>query len=86
MNEAESKVNCTPLAVGPGNCVAVTGLPWRHVRDHYRALAVRVGRKLVIPSTPLLAALERDFRAENDAPLTSEDAAERVRALVRGAR
>lgn len=50
------------LTVGPANCEAVTGLPWRHVRDHAEELGlefVSVGAKRVLLADRLLAALEK---------------------------
>jgi hypothetical protein len=49
-----------PVCIGPANCEAVTGMPWRHVRDHAAGLGLRlveVGSKRVILAEELLAAL-----------------------------
>lgn len=51
-----------PLTVGPRNCEAATGVPWRWLRDHAAELGVQIVRidgKSVIVATELLAALER---------------------------
>lgn len=49
-----------PLLLGPKNCEAATGLPWRFVRDHARQLGIepiRVGKKLCVPVAAFLGAL-----------------------------
>lgn len=54
--------DAVPLLVGPANCEAVLGVPWRRARDLAIALGVRrvkLGRALVLPAAELLAALER---------------------------
>ncbi len=51
-----------PLTVGPRNCEAATGVPWRWLREHAAELGVaivRVDGKSVIVASELLAALER---------------------------
>ena len=51
-----------PIAIGPGNALAVTGWPWRHVRDYATALGVRfigAGRKRAIPAAAFFEAIER---------------------------
>lgn len=48
------------LYVGPMNCEAVVGLPWRRVRDHARELGVPVvhfGKALLVPVDLLVEAL-----------------------------
>lgn len=67
------------LLIGPRNCESETGLPWRHVRDHYRPLAVEIGRKLAIPADALLAAIKTTPTHQGDDPVSTEDAAETVR-------
>jgi hypothetical protein len=54
------KATVSPLLIGPANCEAACGMPWRHVRDHARALGiepVRLGRKLAVPAEAFLLAL-----------------------------
>jgi hypothetical protein len=75
-----------PLLLGPKNCEQMTGLPWRHVRDHARELGVepvRVGRKLVVPAARFLEALESSNATStlhsDDAPT---DPAEALRARL----
>lgn len=63
------------LFVGPANCVQLTGLPWRHVRDHYRHLAISVGRKLVLPADALLGAIKQPAANDPDAGEISDPAA-----------
>lgn len=69
------------LFIGIRNSEQVTGLPWRHVRDHYRHLAVRVGRKLVIPADALVAAIRGD-QVQPGQPAAPADAAATVRAML----
>jgi hypothetical protein len=64
-------VKVAPLLLGPRNAEQATGLPWRFVRDHARALGVepvRIGRKLAIPASAFLEALQRQqaTKAERD--------------------
>lgn len=69
------------LLIGPRNCEEQTGLPWRHVRDHYRHLARPVGRKLVIPADALAEALRRGT-PEPEAITSPTDPAEALRAML----
>ena len=75
--------------VGPANCVAATGLPWRRVRDAAVRLGVRrvrVGRATLVPLGELLEAIECDGRRVAVAQPTPVDAREQVLlALGRGA-
>jgi hypothetical protein len=64
-------------------------MPWRHVRDHARAMGVgliRVGRKLAVPAAEFLEALGRE-RLKGaadvlDSSLTSADPVSTVRAML----
>ena len=50
-----------PLFIGPGNALAVTGIPWRRVRDSAVALGVatvRVGKATLVPAAAFVGALE----------------------------
>lgn len=67
------RATVAPVLLGPRNCEAATGLPWRHVRDHARELGidlVRVGRKLAVPASAFLRALQvaNDSVAEQQTP------------------
>ncbi|HVY26939.1 MAG TPA: hypothetical protein VHB79_10315 [Polyangiaceae bacterium] len=90
MKDNEPKIKPVALLLGPRNCEAVCGLPWRHVRDNARQLGVPVllvGRKAAVPAAKFLEALERQqntAQANTDAPVTV-DPAEQVRALLRRA-
>lgn len=62
---------CAPVLVGPANCVAVLGVPWRRARDAGRRAGltpVRIGKAGCYRVAELLAALEADA-----APDTTED-------------
>lgn len=72
----------SPVLLGPGNCVAATGLSWRHLRDNAPALGVpllRVGRKQCVRADQLLAALDRAAQATSAASPTYADAAAAIR-------
>lgn len=82
--ERSGKLQVRPALLGPRNCEAATGLPWRHVRDHARALGVRlvrVGRKLAVPCDEFLRALEA-ANDQSNGPEIETDAAEVVRSLI----
>lgn len=73
-----------PLYVGPANCVALTGEPWRRVRDRAVELGVRrvrAGRGFLIPATEYVAALERQCDESRD--LAGDPRAVVLRALGR---
>lgn len=79
----EGKVPVRPVLLGPKNCEAATGLPWRWCRDTAQRLGVRLvtaGRKQAIPADQFLAALEA--ANETSEPAAEIDAAEQVRRLV----
>lgn len=88
--ERSGKLQVRPALLGPRNCEAATGLPWRHVRDHARALGVRlvrVGRKLAVPADEFLAALEAandqaDAGGKSYHSADPADAAAEIRRLV----
>jgi len=64
------------IYLGPLNAEAVTGLPWRRVRDHARELGVpmvRLGKALLVPADALVAALgERMAHADSPTVAASE--------------
>lgn len=79
----EGKADVRPVLIGPRNCEAATGLPWRWCRDTAQRLGVRLvtaGRKQAIPAEAFLAALEA--ANETSEPEVEVDAAEQVRRLV----
>lgn len=80
---SDRKADVRPLLLGPKNCEAATGLPWRWCRDTAQRLGVRLvtaGRKQAIPADQFLAALEA--ANETSEPVAEVDAAEQVRRLV----
>lgn len=91
MKQDDPKVKASPLLIGPRNCEAICGLPWRHVRDNARSLGVPVviiGRKAAVPAAAFLAALEGPkARAPHNLPEhePSVDPAEAVREILRRA-
>lgn len=93
MTDRSEKVKPLPVLIGPRNCEACTGLPWRSVRDNARAMGVPVllvGRKAAVPAAALLAALERQDvtgDSERDAPpalpsIAPTDPAQHIRATL----
>lgn len=69
-----------PLLVGPANCEAMTGMPWRHIRDHAEELGltfVSVGNKRAIVAADLLVALAG--RASREAAPAEVDELEAMR-------
>jgi hypothetical protein len=84
-----------PLFIGPANAIAVTGCPWRWVRDRAVELGVPIlgtKKKGVINAAAFVAALECGSAAPNhDLEAPPSDAAEQLRRrlglrLVGGAR
>jgi hypothetical protein len=70
------------ICIGPANCEATTGMPWRFVRDHAPELGVEfiaIGGKRVILASALLAALER---RGNAAPADDVDELAEMRARI----
>jgi hypothetical protein len=54
------------LIIGPKNCEAITGWPWRHVRDYARKLGLPVltlGRKHGVEARVFMSAIAGDQRA-----------------------
>jgi hypothetical protein len=80
-------VKALPILIGPKNAEAVTGTPWRHVRDHAALMGVRllrIGRKYVVRADEYLAALDRAAaNASKDAPGTCATAPSDPAAAVR---
>lgn len=71
-----------PVTIGPANCEAVTGMSWRHVRDHADELGlefIEVGAKRVILADRFLAALQRRAAMEELPPERDELAEMRER-------
>jgi hypothetical protein len=89
VKEDDPKVKPLPLLIGPRNCEAVCGLPWRHVRENARSLGVPVlliGRKAAVPAAAFLAAAERqEAEAQPEKALPPTDPAEAVRQILRRA-
>ena len=88
MRDNEQKIKPAALLLGPRNCEAVCGLPWRHVRDNARLMGVPVlliGRKAVVPAAAFLAAIERHQHVEPANTVAAVDPAEHVRELLRRA-
>jgi len=80
---ARSAVHVLPVVIGPGNALAATGWPWRHVRDHAEALGVPfvgAGRKRGVRADLFLAALER--QGAQPATPDAVDQAEQLRARL----
>jgi hypothetical protein len=73
-----------PIVIGPANCLAATGWPWRWIRDTAPRLGVPllvVGRKQGVRADLLLAALERAGATATSAeqPMAHADPAEAIR-------
>jgi hypothetical protein len=88
LEDQQLKVKPLPILIGPANAEAVTGTPWRHVRDHARELGVpllKAGRKYVVRADAYVAALEREQNAVPVDITTPADPAEQVRELLRRA-
>jgi len=87
-----------PLALGPANCAAIIGQPWRWTRDTARRLGVPVHRcagKSWIEAETFLCALRAQSTepkppandvAANAAPIEDEVAAMRARVARAGGR
>lgn len=79
-----------PLLLGPANCEAAVGLPWRFVRDHAPELGVPIigtGRKRCVRADLFIEALERSgTRADLPSVAKAEpeplDAAEVIRRAI----
>lgn len=90
----ERKTQLSPLVIGPGNALEMTGFSWRWCRDHWQARGlpfVGAGKKRGIPGHLFLAALEQQpalAPTVHDAPeqtatvVSASDAAAQVRALL----
>lgn len=79
----EGKVPVRPVLLGPKNCEAAVGAPWRWVRDQAAVLGVPLvgsGRKQFVRADLFLAALEA--ANETTEPPAELDAAEQVRRLI----
>jgi len=79
---ADADVRPAPLYIGPANCEAVVGLPWRRVRDHARELGlplVQLGKTRLVPADALAALRARVVASESAGPLEHVDAAEQIR-------
>ena len=89
MKDETRAVKAQAVLLGPRNCEAVCGLPWRHVRENARALGVPVllvGRKAAVPAAAFLAALERKNATSSHVEAVADvDSAEQVRELLRRA-
>jgi len=86
-NPAPSPIKAA-IVIGPANCEAATGWPWRWVRDHARELGVPLlgaGRKCGVRADLLVAALERQPAVPDNEAATPADPAEVVRQLLRRA-
>ena len=86
-----ARATVAPLILGPANSESATGWPWRFVKERARALGVPVlgsGKKQGVSASAFLAALERAPALDQHAPspLTAEQAAEQVRAMLGKAR
>ncbi|HET9933762.1 MAG TPA: hypothetical protein VFQ35_23825 [Polyangiaceae bacterium] len=80
-----SRAEVAPVLLGPRNCEAACGMPWRHVRDTARALGVElvhVGRKLAVPAAAFLEALAKKPAALAEPANDPVDGAAAVRALL----
>jgi len=67
--------------LGPLNCIAAVGLPWRRVREiaiREGLPRVRAGRTTLVPLAEFRAALERERASEG----TPVDAAEQTRVAL----
>lgn len=77
----------SPLLIGPGNALAVTGIPWRRLRDNAASLGVatvRVGKATLVPAAAFMAALEAQCAKPADPSLADPTAELRRRlGLVR---
>lgn len=87
MTKDERQVKALPVLIGPKNAVAVTGFPWRWVRDQSAQLgvpSVGAGRKRAVRADLFVAALERaEVTTQPDAANENTgDAAAAVRALI----
>lgn len=79
------RAEVVPLLLGPRNTEQATGLPWRFVRDHARALGVEpvhVGRKLAVPAAAFLEALSAQPAPAAEPANDPVDAAAAVRRLL----
>jgi hypothetical protein len=84
--EDRHSVHVLPVVLGPKNCEAAVGFPWRWVRDCSRALGVPLighGKKLGVRADLFVAALERagmTSTPDGEPEMASDvDAAELVR-------
>lgn len=81
-SDAHALIGATYL--GPANATALTGLPWRRVRDIAIQLGVRrvrCGRAQLVPLDEFRRALER-ARAAEEACGSEPDPAETVRSAL----
>jgi hypothetical protein len=75
----------SPITIGPGNAVGMTGVSWRWLRDNARRLGVpiwHVGGKSMIPAAALLRALERAAAQQEPHELTDEEERQRLRSQL----
>lgn len=79
--------DCSPLLVGPGNSVEMTGAPWSWWRRHAARLGlelVRVGTKSFARGADILRAVERHSSAPVE--LSEPDELAAMRDRIRNAR